>query len=141
MPIHTEVTGYGYRSRFEEPVTLDDLRAWLDEVRLTVAGRETFGQLLDLRNPRRFFGDPANEGAVQAAMLFQLSHGLARSAVVVASGQLALKIKQLAFGTAIYQRERYINGSAPGWESTALDWVEQGIEPDDATHPALLPWQ
>ena len=133
MPSTTESTAYGYRSTFCDPVTIEETQLWAEEVRQIVEGRTTFGQLIDLRGRKRLSGVPEEEALIKEQMLYVRDHGLLRSAVVVANRQVALKIKQLAFGTAVYDWERYIDGADPQWERIALDWIERQIDPDRRT--------
>lgn len=130
MPAVTESTGYGYRSVFTDPVTPEDLRAWAEEVRRVVGERRSFAQIIDVQGRQRLSGCPEQEEIIQESMRFVKEHGLRRSAVIVSTREVALKIKQLAFGTAIYEWERYIDGSDPRCQQIALDWVERGIDPD-----------
>jgi hypothetical protein len=48
----------------------------------------------------------------------------------VESSQVALKVKQAAFGTQVYEWDRYLDGALPDWEEIALDWLVRGIDPD-----------
>ncbi|HST81156.1 MAG TPA: hypothetical protein VLL08_05420 [Kineosporiaceae bacterium] len=134
MPATVETTSYGLRSVFVDPLTIDEVVAWFEELKRCVAGKVSFGQLVDVRGRQRLSGIRDQEEVVQEAMAYILAHGLTRSAVVVATTQTALKIKQLAFGTNVYERERYIDGSAPGWEQTALAWIEDRVDPDYKPH-------
>jgi hypothetical protein len=130
MPVSIEPTSYGYRSAFLEPVTLAETVDWFDELKRCLDGKTPFGQLVDVRSRQRLTGIKDQEAVVQEAMAYILAHGLTRSAVVVATTQTAMKIKQMAFGTNVYERERYIDGSTPDWEQTALAWIEHGVDPD-----------
>jgi hypothetical protein len=135
MPATVEPTSYGHRCVFLEPVTLAETVAWFDELKRCVDGKTSFGQLVDMRGVvLRLTGVQEELAVVQEAMAYILAHGLTRSAAVVATTQTALKIKQMAFGTNVYERERYIDGSAPDWEQTALAWIEHGVDPDYKPH-------
>ncbi|MHB8079787.1 MAG: hypothetical protein ACYDIE_11110 [Candidatus Krumholzibacteriia bacterium] len=130
MPAVTERTDYGYRSVFTDPVTMEDVIAWSESVRRAVGERTSFGQIIDLRGRARLSGSREEEAIIQESMRFVKEHGLTRSAVIVSAGAVTLKIKQLAFGTSVYEWERYIDGANPRCEQIALDWVERGIDPD-----------
>jgi hypothetical protein len=130
MPIHSEATSYGYRSTFVDPVTLEQTHAWASEVALLVHGHEVFGQLIDVRGRGRLTGDHEQQQIIQDTMRLVKAAGMLRSCVVVADRQVALKIKQLAFGTPVYEWERYVDGADPDWERLALDWIERGVDPD-----------
>jgi hypothetical protein len=134
VPVTVEPTSYGHRSVIADPLTVADFVAWFEEVKQCVEGKASFGQLVDLRGRPRITGVPDQEQVVQEAMAYLLAHGLTRSAVIVATTQTALKIKQMAFGTNVYERERYFDGSAPGWEQDALAWIEHGVDPDYTPH-------
>ena len=136
MPIRTEETSYGYRSTIADPVSLDELRAWVADVDLLTRGRQTFGQLIDVRRRERLSGDHEQQGIIQDQMTLVKERGLLRSCVVVANRQVALKIKQLAFATSVYEWERYLDGADPDWEQLAVDWIVRGIDPEDLGRPA-----
>lgn len=131
MPVRTEETSYGYRSTIEDPVSLDDMRAWAADVDRVTRDRQSFGQLIDVRHSHRLSGDHAQQEIIQAQMKLVKERGLLRSCVVVANRQVALKIKQLAFATPVYEWERYLDGSDPNWEQLALDWIVRGIDPEN----------
>ncbi len=134
MPVSVEPTSYGHRSVFSDPITLAEVVVWFEELKRCVEGKASFGQLVDVRGRPRLTGVRDQEEVVQEAMAYLLAHGLTRSAVIVASTQTALKIKQMAFGTNVYERERYFDGSAPRWEQDALAWIEHGVDPDYKPH-------
>lgn len=130
MPAITEATSYGYRSVLTDPVSIEESIAWAADVRRAVGTRTSFGQIIDMRGLERLALGPRQEEIIQESMRFVMERGLTRSAAIVSSKQIALKIKQLAFGTAVYEWERYIDGSDPECQQIALDWVERGIDPD-----------
>jgi hypothetical protein len=134
MPATVESTSYGHRSVFSDPITLADTVAWFEELKRCVEGKTSFGQLVDVRGRQRLTGIRDQEQVVEEAMGYLLAHGLTRSAVIVATTQTALKIKHMAFGTNVYERERYIDGSAPDSEQIALAWIEDGVDPDYQSH-------
>ena len=134
MPATVEPTSYGHRCVFVDPITLAETVAWFDELKRRVDAKTSFGQLVDLRGRHQLTGAQDQQAVVQEAMAYILAHGLTRSAVVVATPRIAMKIKQLAFGTNVYERERYIDGSVPDWEQTALAWIEHGVDPDYKPH-------
>jgi hypothetical protein len=132
MPIVTGATEYGYRSVFTEPIDLPQMHSWFEDLKAAVAGRDTFCQLIDIRNQ----DDPARmnerKARIAEAMVWVKEHGLLRSAVVCPNAHVALKIKQFAFGTAVYEWERYFDGSRPGWRPRALEWLSHAVDPDGA---------
>lgn len=136
MPIRTEATHYGYRSTISDPLSPDEDQTWVNEVLEAVRGRDHFGQLIDMRGRARLTGDPHQERLIADMMTRLRAQGLLRSAVILSSRQVALKIKQLAFATGLYEWERYLDGTDPDCEARALDWVERGIDPDDWAQPA-----
>jgi hypothetical protein len=130
VPFSNELTAYGYRSTFWDPVTLDDSLAWFEELKEIVIPLSEFSQLIDLRQRLRFSGEPDHFAVIQEQMRYVREQGLIRSVVLVTSRQVALKIKQLSFGTPVYEWERYIDGSDPECEQLALGWIERRIDPD-----------
>lgn len=60
-----------------------------------------------------------------------IQKGLIRSANIVPSSMMKLQMVRLAKEHGTYDKARYINFSDnPGWEKIALDWLENGIDPD-----------
>jgi hypothetical protein len=136
MPIRTEQTSYGYRSTIEDPVSLDDMRAWAADVDRATRDRRSFGQLIDVRRADRLSGDLEQQKIIQDQMKLVKERGLLRSCVVVPNRQVALKIKQLAFATPVYEWERYLDGADPDWERLALDWIVRGLDPENRVRRA-----
>jgi hypothetical protein len=129
VPIETVRTTYGYRSTMIDPTTPEEGLRWVQELTEAIAGRTAFSQLVDLRQAVHQRGAEELAGISQV-MRFVRERGLLRSAVVVADEFTALKIKQLAFDSGVYEWERYIDGSLPDWQERALDWVVHAIDPD-----------
>ena len=68
-----------------EAITVLDLLTWLHDARRAVAGRATFGQLIDLRAPSQLHLDGECERIMREMMTALKEQGLTRSAVVVSS--------------------------------------------------------
>lgn len=133
MPVTVEPTEYGFRAVFVDPVTPEEHQDYDRRMREAVAGRETFAQLIDCRRMPRPLPDGEGRERVRAAMEFVLHHGLTRSAFIAHNARTALVIKHLAFGTSVYERERYFDGDSPTCDEEALDWLVRGIDPDEAS--------
>jgi len=134
MSVVFEQTSYGVRCTIVDPLTYEDAVEWLKETcRLAQAYRDKqvrFGQLMDLRG-RSGRPQPEQQKLIAESMRFVRECGLTRSAVVVQDPVFALKIKQSAFETGMYEWERYLSAaSTPDWERKAIAWIEKGIDPD-----------
>ena len=79
MPIETSVTDYGYRSKFPALTSVEEDKAWFEDVKRAIAGRDSFGQLLDLRGQRAQNDEIGAE--IQERMAFLVSAGLCSSRV------------------------------------------------------------
>lgn len=134
MSVVFEHTSYGFRCTIVDPLSYEEAVAWLDEIcRIAQAYRDKqvrFGQLMDLRG-RSGRLQPAQQELIAKSMRFVRECGLMRSAVIVQDSVFALKIKQSAFETGMYEWERYLStSSTPDWERKAVAWIEDGIDPD-----------
>ena len=59
-------------------------------------------------------------------------NGMNKSVVIVASSEIAKQFTSIARKTGIYAWERYINSVHNfGWEKAAMDWLLNGIDPDE----------
>ncbi len=57
--------------------------------------------------------------------------GLERSVVIVNSGITKMQFQRIAKQTGIYAWERYIDASADAnWEKAGVDWISNGVDPD-----------
>jgi len=128
MPVETTVTEYGYRSAFTGSVSPEEGAAWFEEVKRAIAGRNSFGQFIDLRGQR--VQNDATAGDIQQAMSYLLASGLKRSSVVLSSAVAKLQIMRLAKETGMYAYERYFDPSDEQWEAKALAWIVDGTDPD-----------
>jgi hypothetical protein len=129
MPITTATTTYGYRAVFADPVSVCDIATWVDDVRAAVQGRESFGQLVDLRQRTLTGRDPAVQEATRDAMMSIRGWGLVRSASVVADELVAQRLRRWSAMTGLESCERFIDGRLDDWEKAALAWIVDGVEP------------
>ncbi|HET9656532.1 MAG TPA: hypothetical protein VFP72_14335 [Kineosporiaceae bacterium] len=128
MPIETVPTPYGYRCVLKDPISLEERRLWLEQIKAHADRPGFYGQLIDIRET---VPDPAEAPQIAEGMAYVRSHGLRRSAVVVSSAKTALTIKQLAWQSGVLEWERYFDASQdPDWEQHAEGWIMQRIDPE-----------
>jgi hypothetical protein len=129
VPSTTVATPYGYRTTISAPFPEDAATAWFEDIKRVIAGKRSFGQLVDLRGQKPY-SDATNK-IIQDAMTYVRAHGMTRSSVVLASAMTKMQIMRLAKEVGMYAYERYFDASSqPEWERMAMDWIERGIDPD-----------
>jgi hypothetical protein len=129
VPSTTVATPYGYKTTISAPFADDAAAAWFEDIKRVVAGKTSFGQLVDLRGQKPY--SEATNKIIQDAMTYVREHGMTRSSVVLASALTKMQIMRLAKEVGMYEYERYFDASSePEWERKAIDWIEQGIDPD-----------
>ena len=129
MPSTTVATPYGYKTTISAPFGEDAAAAWFEDIKRVVAGKKSFGQLVDLRGQKPY--SEATNKIIQDAMTYVRDHCMTRSSVVVASALTKMQIIRLAKEVGMYAYERYFDASSqPEWERMAIDWIERGIDPD-----------
>ena len=129
MPTTTESTDYGYTSTFTGLLTVDEANSWFDEVKTAIAGKTSFGQVIDLRGQTA--QNPETNAIVQDAMGYVIAQGMQRSAVVLSSVVMRMQIMRLAKGAGMYAYERYFAVDAGmEWPPEVLAWVVDGVDPD-----------
>lgn len=135
MPIEFSETDYGYRSISTNPVSVQDVLDWSDQVKALIRKRGRFSQIVEVRKDDFFNDPPEVVAAVTELMEYIVSHGLKRSVVLVPNRRTVLRIMQMSFDSGVYEWERYIELSRPDCEKLALDWILKGIDPDDQRSP------
>jgi len=128
VPTETRSTDYGYTSKFTGMLSLEEANDWFDDVKKTIAGKSSFGQLIDLRGQKA--QSPETNQVVQDAMAYVIEHGMKRSSVVLSSTVMKMQIQRLAKEVGMYAYERYFDPSDEQWETKALAWIVDGTDPD-----------
>jgi hypothetical protein len=120
----------GFLLTFGGFITVAEMEQWCRECEQAL-GTVTapFGVVVDMRTLTPLVSD-AQQLMIKGQALFK-GKGMRRSAVVVENAITAVQFKRLAKESGIYAWERYIDASAvPDWESVAVQWVKDGIDPD-----------
>lgn len=128
MPYQVEATPYGIRTSHSGYATPEEAVDWLEQCRKILGEPHSFGQLVDLRGHKP--NSPEVNEIVQEHMRFVRGHGLVRSAVVLSGVTSQMQIKRLAKETGMYEWERYLNAEDPEWERKAVEWIDNGTDPD-----------
>ena len=125
-----ERTDYGFKLTLAGRMNAEQIGDWLKHSKAILAEQTPgFGVLLDMRKLKPLPGDALHD-LREAQLLFQTT-GMVRSAVIVDGALLRMHLMKMAKQLDIYNWERYIDASAVGdWEQTAIDWIEQAIDPD-----------
>ncbi|HEX7182143.1 MAG TPA: hypothetical protein VF756_09895 [Thermoanaerobaculia bacterium] len=126
-----EQTKYGYRLVLEGFVERAEVGQLLETMKTKIrpAKDQTFPLLLDMRNSRAFPAD-ARE-LLKEAILFCKEAGMERNAVVLNSAIATLQARRIAKETGIDRYARYIDATHPDWEKIALEWLVNGVEPEN----------
>lgn len=125
-----EATEYGYEVTFSASIDDDDLREWeLESTSELEDAADAFGVVFDARELGDFSEallDPFRDGqdAYRRA-------GMERSALILDSAVVALKLRRLAKDSGVYEWERYVHtGTTDDWRRVAADWVDDGLDPE-----------
>ena len=124
-------TPWGYRLQFQGFIQKDEMNQWVQESERTLNtdNRGSFNIFVDMRNLKPLSDDAKQE--MQVGQKMYKNKGMERSVVIVDSPTTKLQFKNIAKKSGIYQWERYIDASSnPNWEKAALDWINEGIDPD-----------
>ena len=129
MPYNVTPTSYGYRGQFIAPFPPAEARTWFAELkRVLPPAPRPFGQLIDAREQK--IQDPDTVPIVADAQRWLQEQGMNRSAVVLSSAVLKLNLARMSKETGVIAYERYFDGTDPSWESKAMAWLTQGVEPE-----------
>ncbi len=125
-----EKKGFGYQLTFSGFIPVEEMAQWVADSKNTLSSSSgSFGVLIDMRELSPL-SNAAREKMEEGQKLYK-AKGMQRSCVVVNQGILATQFKLIAQKTGIYDFERYIDASiTPNWESKAIDWIKNGIDPD-----------
>jgi len=128
MPVTTVTTQYGYRCEVDGALSPAEARAWFEDIKRTVGGKRSYCQLIDLRKSSTH--PPDTKAVIQEIMQWNTSHGMQRSAIILASATLKMQTGRMTRETASENHERFFDASAPDWEKKALAWLELAVDPD-----------
>ena len=129
MPYTVSATPFGYRASFTAPFPPAEAQAWFAELkRVLPRTPRPFGQLIDAREQK--VQDAGSVPIVEEAQNWVRAQGMNRSAVVVSSTLVKMNLTRMSRETGMIEYERYIDGSDPAWETKAMAWLKDGVEPN-----------
>ena len=125
-----ETAPFGFKVTISGQVTHDEAMRVLVESRERLkSAKRPFGVLVDIRGLSPLAED-VQQVIDETQRLFR-KEGLERSTVVLASAVMTMQFKRIARETGVYAHERYIDAAKePRWESLALGWIIDGVDPD-----------
>jgi hypothetical protein len=132
MPVPQNVaTDYGFRSTAPGYIIPAEARLWFEDLKARVLRLEgrPFGLLVDSRTQKS--NPPESQEIIREAMVWLRAQGMQRSVVVLDSTVALIQILRIAKSTGVYSYERYLDALKDvHWESKAVDWLVNGIDPD-----------
>jgi len=125
-----EETSYGYRLTFEGFVKKTEINEWYNEsLEILREAPDKFGVLADLRTMKTL--PMESQDKLEAGQKHFKQKGMTRSAVILDNPIIAMQFKRIGKNSGIYQWERYLDASTTkDWESRAIKWIEDNIDPD-----------
>jgi hypothetical protein len=107
-----------------------EIEQFCREVQQGADRREEFYVLADLRNLDSFSQEGTKE--IIDLMSYCKRNGMERSASVVEQATTALQIRRLESEAGLDDVERVISTEdTDDWRATAMDWIEDGVEPEE----------
>ncbi len=124
-----EKAPFGYRMNFKEIILRDEMAQWVQDSEFILNGvPRGFGLYLDMRKLKPLADDAQLELA-KGQKVYQ-GAGVQRSVAIVATPEVAAQLRELAKASGLDANERYIDVSFPSFERLALEWLNDGIDPD-----------
>jgi hypothetical protein len=123
-------TAYGFKLIFGGVMEVPELRAWLRaSAEILKPVKILFSVLVDMRTLIPL--DDGGKAVMNDGQQLYRTAGMERSVVILENPVTLMQFKRIAHTSGIYRWERYISVvETPNWEQVALDWLEQGIDPD-----------
>lgn len=123
-------TNYGYYFVFAGIITVHETETWVNEVKESITdGKERFSVFVDMRRSVIFPNECKQ--LLENIQGYCRQHGMIRSVVIVSDDVTFRQMTLIAKKTGIYNYERYINSeSYDNWEEIGMDWIKDGIDPD-----------
>jgi hypothetical protein len=128
MPVTTVATQYGYRCAVDGALSTAEARAWFEDIKRMVGAKRSYCQLIDLRKSSTH--PPDTSAVIQEIMKWNTTHGMQRSAIILASATMKMQTGRMTRNTASENHERFFDASDPEWERKALAWLERAVDPD-----------
>ena len=126
-----ELTEYGVKLVFKDIVNSEEIQKWLDKLmKIKVDLPDEVGVLVDMTQLK-----PISTQTQRAMFKLQesfVSDKKIRSVVAVSSPIVMRQLQEIAQKTGAFSSERYFNSlDTPNWEEVGLDYIIEGIEPDN----------
>lgn len=121
---------FGYKLTFGGLIRGNEMKAWVADSKKELADApESFGVFVDMRTLKPIPVDAQVQ--MQEGQQLYKQKGMIRSVVIVGNEVTKMQFKRIARRTGIDEWERYIDAETnPVWKKTGLEWIEQGIDPD-----------
>ena len=121
---------YGLRVAFDGMMDVETAKKFATEFMQILAGIDrSIGLLIDLNRAKPM--PPESQAPVDECYKAVVRKGLTRAASIVPSAIMKMQMVRLSKEHGTYDKARYIDSTAnSNWESIALNWIENGIDPD-----------
>jgi hypothetical protein len=121
---------FGYRLTFTEIVNAEQMTEWAQESAKALATAPAkFGVFVEMQGLKPLSAE-AQAVLIEGQKLYK-AKGMQRSVVILQYPITKLQLTRLAKESGIYEWERYLSTEEnPNWETLALAWIDQGIDPD-----------
>ena len=122
---------YGPHLTFSGHIPKQKMEQWLsDSKEMIKILPDEFVVFVDMREMELL--PPKSRPIMIAGQQYYRTHGMQRSVVILKDKITMMQFKGIAKETGIYEWERYIDANAePNWEQVAMDWILNGVDPDD----------
>jgi hypothetical protein len=120
----------GFLLTFGGFIAADEMQNWYnDSLAELKSAPPAFGVIIDMRMLRPL--PPDAQAIIISGQQAYKAKGMQRSCVIVANAITKNQFLRLAKDSGIYAFERYLDAdSTPDWQSKAVAWVKNGIDPD-----------
>ena len=125
-----EKTDYGYHLTFGGQILEFEMADWVEESRKALDGQKgAFSVFVDMRRLNPI--PTESQVQMQKGQRLYKQKGMERSVVILENPTLTRQFSRIAKQTGILPWERYVDASlVRDWEKVALDWIIEGIDPD-----------
>jgi hypothetical protein len=124
-----EKTNYGFKLTFEGFIQESEMKDWYEESKKILENApKGFHVMVDMRNMKTLPQDA--KSILEEGQRHYSSKGGKRSVVIAADVITKAQQRNIAIKSGVIKFEQYLDGSEPGWEEKALDWLINGIAPE-----------
>lgn len=123
---------FGYQLTFSGDLDPKELKKWISESKkLLNKQHDSFNLVIDMRHLHLLSDE--SESLLSKGQTIYKEHGLNRSVVLYDEALISLQCKAIARLTDILNNEKYIDVEIhPNYKKLAMDWLKQGIDPDES---------